>query len=230
MTYLFTPPPTPSLPIQGDSRRFPVRRIFCIGRNYAEHAREMGASTNTSAAVFFLKPADTLVSDGATIPYPAATSLLHHEVEMVAALAQGGMHMAPERAADCVFGHGVGLDLTRRDLQQQAKEQGRPWDTAKGLDHGAPMSALCPIDSDAPRADTELSLHVNGEQRQVARLDTMIRSTAQIIAELSTLFELKAGDLIFTGTPAGVAALMPGDTFHARLGNLATLTGTVGEA
>jgi fumarylpyruvate hydrolase len=227
MDYIFTPPARPSLPISGDTRRFPVRRIFCIGRNYAEHAREMGARIERSQPTFFTKPADALVTDGRDVPYPPATSLLHHEVEMVVALASGGRDIDPAAASDCIFGHGVGLDLTRRDLQAAAKERGLPWDTAKAMDHGAPVSALCPVTAGTPAPDTRLTLTVNGERRQEATLDAMLWRVPDIIAELSRLFELAAGDLIFTGTPAGVGALERGDRFHAGLGELAVLTGRI---
>ncbi|HET7268845.1 MAG TPA: fumarylacetoacetate hydrolase family protein [Oleiagrimonas sp.] len=227
MTYILTPPATPSLPISGDTRRFPVRRIFCIGRNYADHAREMGATVDRGKPVFFTKPTDALVSDGNDVPYPPATSNLHHEVEMVVALGGGGRDIDPASASELVFGHAVGLDLTRRDLQADAKQRGMPWDAAKGMDHGAPVSAIVPVAVGKPEADTQLSLHVNGELRQRSRLGAMLWSVPEIICGLSQLFELKPGDLIFTGTPAGVAALEPGDQFHAELAGLATLDGCI---
>ena len=216
-----------SIPVLGSDYRFAVRRIFCIGRNYAAHAREMGAAVERGSPVFFCKPADAVVTDGADVPYPPATNDLHHEVEMVVALARGGRDMAPAEAAGCVFGHGVGLDLTRRDLQARAKARGLPWDTAKAFDHSAPVSAIRPRADGAPNADTVLSLEVNGERRQQAVLGDMLWPVEEIIAELSRLFELKAGDLIFTGTPAGVAALERGDRFVARLAGLAELNGRI---
>lgn len=227
MTYILEPPATPNLPVVGDARRFPARRIFCIGRNYADHAREMGATVDRGQPVFFTKPTDALVSDGRDVPYPPATSKLHHEVEMVVALADGGRDIDPGMADVLIFGHAVGLDLTRRDLQADAKKRGMPWDTAKGMDHGAPVSAIVPVTAGRPDAATQLSLHVNDELRQQSRLDAMLWSVPEIIAELSRLFELKPGDLIFTGTPAGVAALEPGDHFHAELAGLATLDGHI---
>ncbi|HEX7342443.1 MAG TPA: fumarylacetoacetate hydrolase family protein [Rhodanobacteraceae bacterium] len=227
MTYLFEPSAIPSLPIAGDDRRFPVRRIFCIGRNYADHAREMGATVDRGQPVFFTKPTDALVSDGRDVPYPQATTLLHHEVEMVIALGAGGRDIAVDKADQLVFGHAVGLDLTRRDLQALAKKGGLPWDAAKGMDHGAPVSAITPISAGAPMPDTTLSLHVNGKLRQQTRLDAMLWNVPEIIAGLSALFELHAGDLIFTGTPAGVGPLLRGDTFHAQLHGIATLDGRI---
>ncbi len=223
MTYLFDPPAPVSVPILDSGKRFPVRRIFCIGRNYAEHAREMGMEVDRSTPVFFTKPADALVTDGADTPYPPATTDLHHEVEMVVALAGGGRDVPVSRAASLVFGHAVGLDLTRRDLQAASKAKGLPWDTAKAFDYSAPVSALCPVDKARPGDDTVLRLRVNGEVRQQAELAAMLWRVPEILAELSRLFELKCGDLVFTGTPAGVAALQRGDTLEAELGEIAHL-------
>jgi len=227
MTYAIAPPAVPSLPIIGSDQRFPIRRVFCIGRNYAEHAREMGASVDTAAPMFFCKPADAVVSDGADVPYPQATSDLHHEVEMVVALGAGGHDLSPEQAAALVWGYGVGLDLTRRDLQAQAKAKSHPWDAAKAFDHSAPVSALRPAGAATVDAASVLRLSVNGELRQQASLGDMVHGVPQIIAALSKLFELKAGDLIFTGTPAGVAALQRGDRFHAELAGVAELDGRI---
>ena len=227
MTYTIVPPALPSLPIIGSDQRFPIRRVFCIGRNYAEHAREMSASVDKSAPMFFCKPADAVVSDGADVPYPTATTDLHHEVEMVVALGSGGHDLTPEQAATLVWGYGVGLDLTRRDLQAQAKAKGHPWDVAKAFDHSAPVSALRPAAEATLDANSVLQLSVNGELRQRTTLGEMVHGVPQIIAALSTLFELKGGDLIFTGTPAGVAALQRGDRFHAELIGVAELDGQI---
>lgn len=227
MSYAIAPQPVPSLPIIGSDQRFPVRRVFCIGRNYAEHAREMGATVDKDTPLFFCKPTDAVVADGADVPYPQATSDLHHEVEMVVALGAGGRDIPVERAASLIWGYGVGLDLTRRDLQAIAKAKSHPWDVAKAFDHSAPVSALRPAAEASPNADTRLSLSINGSMRQQTLLGDMVHSVAEIIAILSTLFELKAGDLIFTGTPAGVAALQRGDHFHAELEGIATLDGRV---
>ncbi|MEP6898328.1 MAG: fumarylacetoacetate hydrolase family protein [Rhodanobacter sp.] len=227
MTYIITAPAVTSLPIIGSDQRFPIRRVFCIGRNYAEHAKEMGATVEKGTPMFFCKPADTVVGDGADVPYPSVTHDLHHEVEMVVALAAGGRDIAPEQATKLIFGHGVGLDLTRRDLQAQVKAKGHPWDIAKGFDHSAPVSALRPASDIQPDADSVLRLSVNGEMRQTATLGEMVHAVPEIIAALSTLFELKSGDLIFTGTPAGVAALQRGDSFHAELVGVAELKGRI---
>ena len=223
MTYIIAAPAQPSLPIIDSDQRFPIRRVFCIGRNYAEHAREMGASVDTTAPMFFCKPADAVVSDGADVPYPSATDDLHHEVEMVLALGAGGRDIEVKKAVSLVWGYGVGLDLTRRDLQTQAKAKGHPWDVAKAFDHSAPISALCPATRAVIDAHTVLRLSVNGELRQQTTLGEMVHGAAQIIAALSRLFELKGGDLVFTGTPAGVAALQRGDRIHAELVGVAEL-------
>jgi fumarylpyruvate hydrolase len=220
-------PAQPSIPVAGRAERFPVRRVFCIGRNYADHAREMGAPVDKANPMFFTKPADALVTDGADVPYPSATSDLHHEVEMVVALGAGGADLSVEEAGKLVWGYGVGLDLTRRDLQAQAKAKGAPWDVAKAFDHSAPVSALVPADQARLGPDTRIALEVNGEPRQQATLSEMVLDVPEILSALSRLFELKAGDIVYTGTPAGVAALARGDRFRATLGDIATLEGRV---
>jgi fumarylpyruvate hydrolase len=227
MKTIIPAPDTTTLPIIGSDLRFPVRRVFCIGRNYADHAKEMGSSVDKTAPIFFCKPADAVVSDGADVPYPQATNDLHHEVEMVAALGSGGRDLAPAQASALIWGYGVGLDLTRRDLQAQAKAKGNPWDTGKAFDHSAPVSALRAATDARVDAGTTLQLHVGGARRQHTTLGEMVHSVPEIIAALSALFELKAGDLIFTGTPAGVAALQRGDTFHAELVGVAELSGRI---
>ena len=227
MNYIIDAPAIPSLPVIGSDQRFPIRRVFCIGRNYAEHAREMGATVDKSTPMFFCKPADAVVGDGADVAYPQATADLHHEVEMVVALGAGGHDLSPAQAKALVWGYGVGLDLTRRDLQAQAKAKSHPWDVAKGFDHSAPISALRPADAATVDAQTVLRLSVNGELRQQSTLGEMVHDVPHILAALSTLFELKAGDLVFTGTPAGVAALQRGDRFHAELVGVAELRGRI---
>ena len=227
MRYAIPQPAVPSLPVLGGDDRFPVRRIFCIGRNFADHAREMGATVDREQPMFFCKPADAVVTDGADVPYPTATAELHHEVEMVVALAGGGRDLTADLAETLIFGYGVGLDLTRRDLQAQAKAKGHPWDVAKAFDHSAPVSALRPVEQGQPGAQTRLSLEVNDVLRQQATLQDMVHDVPAIITALSKLFELKPGDLLFTGTPAGVAALHRGDRFHAELEGIAVLDGRV---
>ena len=213
--------------IAGSAARVPVRRIFCIGRNYAEHAAEMGASVDRANPVFFCKPADAIVADGADIPYPSATQELHHEVEMVVALQSGGIDIAEADALRHVFGYAVGLDLTRRDLQAVAKAKGMPWDTAKAFDHSAPLSAIrAALEIGHPQHAT-LTLEVNDTMRQQSDISQMIFNVPEILARLSRLFELKAGDLVFTGTPAGVGPLVRGDIVHARLAGVAELRGRI---
>jgi len=228
MSFAFDPPVIPSLPVHGREARFPVHRIYCIGRNYADHAKEMGAQTVSRAnPVFFMKPADAIVADGESVPYPSATHELHHEVEMVVALVRGGRDLDASNAPDCVFGYGVGLDLTRRDLQAAMKAKGLPWDVAKGFDASAPVSPLRTVGDIGHPQRARLSLSVNGEMRQDADIADMIFAVPEIIAELSKLFELKPGDLIFTGTPAGVGPLQRGDHFRAELQGIATLDGQI---
>jgi fumarylpyruvate hydrolase len=225
--FVIPTPPIASAAVAGSDARFPVHRIYCIGRNYADHAKEMGAPVERGTPMFFCKPADALVADGTAMPYPSATHDLHHEVEMVVALHSGGANIAESDARKHIFGYGVGLDLTRRDLQAAAKAKGHPWDVAKAFDRSAPLSALRRTSEIGHPEHAQLSLEVNGVRRQATDIADMIFSVQQIIAELSKLFELKAGDLIYTGTPAGVAALQPGDAWHARLEGVAELTGRI---
>jgi len=227
MSFVFPPSAIPSVAIIGRGERFPVHRIYCVGRNYAAHAREMGKDPDREPPFFFTKPADAVVANGTNIPFPSRTNDLHHEVELVVALAKGGGNIPMSQAMAHVFGYAVGLDLTRRDLQAEAKDKGRPWDTAKGFDHSAPISAITPagsIDLD----DSSIWLKVNDVQRQQGRLADMIWNVAEVIAELSTLFELAPGDLIYTGTPAGVAAIRPGDRLEGGVDGLETLRVRIG--
>lgn len=223
MPFAFAPSPPPAAAIAGSATRFPVRRIFCIGRNYAEHAAEMGASIDRGNPVFFCKPADAIVVDGADVPYPQATKELHHEVEMVVALHSGGIDIAEADALTHVFGYAVGLDLTRRDLQAIAKAKGMPWDTAKAFDHSAPLSPIRPAAEIGHPRSAALTLAVNGQLRQQSDIAQMIFNVPEMLARLSRLFELKAGDLVFTGTPAGVGPLVRGDAVHAQLAGLTEL-------
>jgi fumarylpyruvate hydrolase len=227
MNFVVPAAPVASVPVLDSEQRFPVHRIYCVGRNYADHAREMGAVVDRTQPTFFLKPADAVVTDGRDVPYPGATADLHHEVEMVVALKSGGRDIAVDAALEHVYGYGVGLDLTRRDLQAVAKARSLPWDVAKGFDASAPVSALRALGAGAHPQHATLALLVNGEPRQNSDISEMIFNVAEIIAELSKLFELTAGDLIFTGTPAGVAALVRGDTFEATLGGVASLRGRI---
>lgn len=220
---VFKPSENPCVPIIGSADWFPVRRIFCVGRNYAEHAKEMGAAPNREAPFFFTKPADAIVSQGRDVSYPGATSNLHHEVEMVIAIGTGGNDIRVNDALRHVFGYAVGNDLTRRDLQAAAKKNGRPWDTAKGFDQSAPISDITPASHCGHISQGEISLRVNGVIRQKGDIADMIWSVEEIISTLSRFFKLQPGDLIFTGTPAGVGPLVVNDTVEATVAGLATL-------
>lgn len=212
-SWLFSPARTPSLPIDGRAERFPVRRILCVGQNYAAHAREMGHAR--AEPFFFTKPADAVVTDGVDPVFPTATTNLHHEVELVCAIGADGT----------IVGWAAGCDLTRRDLQAAAKEKGRPWDSAKGFDQSAPCGPLTLGALPDPAAPITLS--VNGEARQTGRLDDMVWSPLEILAKARELWDVRPGDLIFTGTPEGVGPLEPGDRVEAAIGGLRTLTFTV---
>lgn len=222
----------PRVPVRGGGT-FPVHRIYCVGRNFAEHAREMGATAPASKAergqpVFFLKPADAVVVDG-VVPYPPGTTDLHHEVELVVALGRDAPPgvLARDDAAALVFGYGVGLDLTRRDLQAAAKARSLPWDTGKAFDHSAPIGELVRAGEIGDVSALALTLEVNGERRQHGALSDLVWDVPDILHALSTLYALRAGDLVFMGTPAGVAALQPGDRYVARLGDAVDLRGEI---
>jgi fumarylpyruvate hydrolase len=216
MEFVFPPPPQASAPVEGLAARFPVRRIFCVGRNYAEHAREFGNDPEREPPFFFSKPADALVDSGGVIPLPPMTQDFHYEAELVVALSGGGAHVAPEAAAGLVFGHAAGNDLTRRDLQAEAKAMRRPWDMAKGFDASAVIGPI----RRGPLPDGAIRGLVNGALRQEARLSDMIWPVADVIAHLSRLVTLAPGDLIYTGTPAGVGALVAGDVCEVRIDGL----------
>jgi len=202
-SYVFPPRPPVSVAIEGTSDRFPVHRIYCVGRNYADHVREMGGDPRREAPIFFSKPADAVVESGAPVPYPQRSKDFHHEIELVVALGRGGRDISADRALEHVFGYAAGNDLTRRDLQHAAKQRGEPWDVAKGFDRSAPVAAIRPV-SHGHLTQGRIWLKVNGTLRQESDLEHMLWKVPQIIAELSALFELRPGDLIFTGTPAGV--------------------------
>ena len=225
---VFPAAPAATLPVRGTDAVFPVHRIYCIGRNYADHAKEMGAIVDRGNPVFFCKPADALVPGGGAVPYPRGTRDLHHEVELVVALGRDAAGVVPvDGAMALVFGYGVGLDLTRRDLQGNAKAKGLPWDTGKAFDHSAPCSEIVPVALAGALGARAITLSVNGEARQASSLDQMVFGVDEVIHELSKLFDLRAGDLVFMGTPAGVAALQHGDRFEAAVEGLATLSGHI---
>jgi len=209
--YVFSPKPRPSVALAGDARRFPVRRIFCVGLNYAAHAREMGKDPGAEPPFFFSKPSDALVESGASIPYASMTKDLHYEIELVAALGSGGSDVARNDALRHVYGYAAGIDLTRRDLQKIARSEGKPWDLAKGFDQSAPVGEIVPAARAGHPNSGRIALSVNGAIRQNGDLADMILDVAGIISQLSRYVRLEAGDLIFTGTPEGVGPLSPGD-------------------
>lgn len=221
--YVIAPPPQPAVPVAGGGL-FPVRRIYCVGRNYAEHAREMGHDPNAEPPFFFAKPADALVTGGADLPYPSETANHHHEIELVAAIGTGGKSIAVAEAMNHVWGYAVGIDLTRRDLQAWAKKGAKPWEVAKGFDHSAPIGTLVPATGIPTPLQGAIELRVNGETRQSADISDMTWDLPHVIAELSKYFELFPGDLIFTGTPAGVSAVEKGDLLAGSIAGIGTVT------
>ena len=228
MAFVFSPQLPVALPIAGSNAFFPVRRVYCVGRNYADHAREMGALAQAEGReppFFFMKPGDAVVGGEGelAVAYPPLTKNLHHEVELVVALGAGGAAVADDRAKDLIFGYTVGLDLTRRDIQAKAKEKGHPWDMGKGFDQSAVAGVIQPVAQVGHPAGGRIWLTVNGQTRQDGDLAAMSWKVADIIANLSTLVRLEAGDLIYTGTPAGVGPLLPGDVLEAGVEGVGTL-------
>ena len=226
MNYTFTPPATISVPVVGKAERFPVHRIYCVGRNYEEHAKEMGF-TGREPPFFFLKPNDSLVlvnpGETGSMPYPPLTQNLHHEIELVVAIGKGGKNIKAADAFSHIYGYAVGLDMTRRDLQGEMKKQGRPWCIGKAFDHSAPMGPITPAAQAGDVENAELYLQVNGADRQRSNVNKLIWNIAESIEHLSAAWELQAGDLIFTGTPEGVAAVVPGDTMVGAVAGLGEL-------
>ena len=228
MKYAFAVPAVPSVPIAGTDLSFPVRRIYCVGRNYAEHAREMGFEPDREPPFFFTKPADAIVPDGATIAYALATQNLHHEIALVAAIGKEGVNLERAAALDHVFGYAVGIDRTRRDLQLAARDKGRPWDVGKGFDESAPIGAIRRASESGHLEAGAISLSVNGEVRQSADLKQLLWPVADLVVELSKLFVLRPGDLIYTGTPAGVGAVKPGDELRGSIESLGEISIRIG--
>ncbi len=226
MSFVFTPPAIAAVAVEGDTATFPVHRIYCVGRNYIEHAVEMGHS-GREAPFFFMKPADAVlpVGEGRTgrMPYPTMTKSLHHELELVVAIGRGGRQIAVESALEHVWGYAVGLDMTRRDLQNESKKLGRPWCTAKGFDASAPIGPIRRAEQCRLTANSKISLTVNGQPRQSSTLGKLIWSVPEVIAHVSTYWALQPGDLIFTGTPEGVGAVEVGDTLSAQIDGLGGL-------
>jgi fumarylpyruvate hydrolase len=221
--YVITPPAIASVPVAGGGA-FPVRRIFCVGRNYAAHAREMGHDPDREAPFFFTKPADAVLTGAVDMPYPTMTSDMHHEMELVVALQSGGSDIAESDALSHVWGYAAGLDMTRRDMQGEAKKLGRPWDMAKGFDYSAPIGLMVPASALPDPTKGKIELKVNGEVRQSSDLAMLIWSVAETIAYLSRLVRLEAGDLIFTGTPEGVAACGKGDLLEGFVDGVGSVT------
>ena len=226
MSFVFPPTPTVSLPVLGQTERFPVHRIYCVGRNYEEHAKEMGF-TGREPPFFFLKPSDSLVvvEAGQTghMPYPSLTQNLHHEIELVVAIGQGGRNITEAQAAQHIYGYAVGLDMTRRDLQNEMKKQGRPWCIGKAFDHSAPIGPITRWAQAGEVNQAEISLQVNGADRQRSQVSKLIWNVAETIAHLSAAWELQPGDLIYTGTPEGVAAVVAGDLLVGQVAGLEPL-------
>lgn len=229
MSFVFEPQPTPSVAIHGEEARFPVRRIFCVGRNYEAHAREMGKDPTREAPFFFTKPADAVVDDGAVVPYPPLTKNLHHEAELVLAIGRPGFEVSEEDAWDLIWGYAVGNDLTRRDLQFEARDKGRPWDWGKSFDNSAVCGPIRKVGEVGHFEKGAIRLSVNGTVRQDADVADLIWSVPEIVSILSRAVRLLPGDLVYTGTPAGVGALVPGDICVIEIDGLGKLTTTIGE-
>ena len=228
MKYAFPVSSIPTVPIAGTDLSYAVRRIYCVGRNYAEHAREMGFEPERESPFFFTKPADAIALDGATIAYALATQNLHHEVELVAAIGKSGVNIARESALEHVYGYAVGIDMTRRDLQLAARDKGRPWDVGKAFDESAPISAIHQSGEIGHPHAGAIRLSVNGQLRQNADLKQLLCPVADLVVELSRLFVLKPGDLIYTGTPAGVGPVTTGDELHGSIEGVGTITIRIG--
>lgn len=228
--YVIAAPQLPTLPVAGTDALFPVHRIYCVGRNFADHAIEMGHDPSREPPFFFQKNPDNLVladGAGATLPYPARSSDVHYEIEMVVALKSGGENIPLDRALNCVYGYGVGIDLTRRDLQGEAKKLGRPWEVGKAFEQSAPASTLIPAETIGHPSEGRVWLSVNGAVKQDGNLNQMIWKVPEMISELSTLFRLQPGDLIFAGTPAGVGPLRRGDVLEGGVDGVGTLKVTI---
>jgi fumarylpyruvate hydrolase len=227
MSFVITPPAVVSVPVVGTADRFPVARVYCVGRNYEEHAKEMGF-TGREPPFFFIKPTDALVvvnaNETGSIPYPSLTKNLHHEIELVVAIGTGGKNIKAADAHKHVYGYAVGLDMTRRDLQGEMKKQGRPWEIGKSYDHSAPIGPITPVAQAGDAENADIYIQVNGKDRQRSTVSKLIWNVGEVIEHLSAAWELRPGDLIYTGTPEGVAAVVSGDTMVGGVGGLPTLT------
>jgi fumarylpyruvate hydrolase len=225
--YVIAAPPQPSIPVAGTGQAFPVRRIWCVGRNYEEHIKEMGHDVR-DPPFFFAKPADAIVPDGGTVPYPSLTKDMHHEVELVVALKSGGRNIPLAQALDCIYGYGVGIDLTRRDLQIASRDMKRPWEVGKAFDHSAPCGPLQPAAKIGHPSKGRIALKCNGKVRQDGDLAQMIWNVPEVIMKLSEMVELAPGDIIMTGTPSGVAAAVAGDTLECEIEGVGKITVKIG--
>ena len=227
---LFDAPPIVSVPVRGRSGQVPVRRIFCVGRNYEAHAREMGAAVDREAPFYFTKSAQHYVASGSTVPYPPGTSNYHYELELVAVIGAPAFRVSPDRALDCVFGYACGLDMTRRDLQTAAKDQRRPWDLGKDVEQSAVLSEVVPSAEIGHPASGRIELRVNGEIKQHADISDLIHKVPEVVAHLSGFYHLHPGDLIYTGTPEGVGPVKPGDVLEGAIDSVGTITLTLAPA
>ena len=225
---LFPAAPVSLLPIAGRSERIPIRRIFCVGRNYEAHAREMGVAVDREAPFYFTKAAEHYVASGSTVPYPLMTSNYHYELELVAVIGAPAFRVSAHDALDCVYGYTCGLDMTRRDLQLVAREQKRPWDLGKDVEQSAVLAAVAPAADIGHPREGRIELLVNGEVKQQSDLSLLIHSVPEIVAHLSTFYHLQPGDVIFTGTPEGVGPVKPGDHLSGSIAGVATIELTIG--
>jgi fumarylpyruvate hydrolase len=227
--FAFAPAPTPSAPIRGRADRFPIRRIFCVGRNYEDHAREMGAAVDREAPFYFMKASEHAIASGATAPYPPGTKNYHYEMELVVAIGQDGFRIPEAQALDHVFGYACGLDMTRRDLQSAAKDKQRPWDVGKNVEQSAVVGEIAPAAAIGHPSRGRIELRVNGETKQSGDLAALIHNVAAVIADLSKYYHLQAGDLIYTGTPAGVGPVKPGDRLDGSIEGVGTIAFHIGQ-
>lgn len=221
--FVFVPPPPVTAPVRGRAERFPIRRIFCVGRNYEDHAKEMGVAADREAPFYFMKAADHYVTSGSNVPYPPGTQNYHHEVELVVAIGKGGFRIPEAGALDHVFGYAAGLDMTRRDLQSAAKDKQRPWDVAKNVEQSAVLGAIAPVSEIGHPARGRIELRVNGDTKQFGDVSSLIHSVAAVIANLSQFYHLQPGDLIFTGTPSGVGPVKVGDRLEGSIEGVGTI-------
>ncbi len=231
INYLWNPPPVPSLPVRGSRARFPVKRIFCVGRNYHAHAVEMGRPVDKASMqpFYFTKASSTLVESGATVPYPAGTASYHYEMELVVAIGAHGFRLAAADALGLIYGYAAGLDMTRRDLQLVARDQGRPWDLGKDFERSAVCSAILPVGELGVLASGTITLQVNGETKQSADLSQLIWNIPELLADLSQFYHLEPGDILYTGTPEGVGAVKPGDIITGRIDRVGEVALTIGQ-